>query len=196
MIKSVLNPKVDQYIGKAKLWREEMEKLRTIILDCGLTEEFKWGKPCYTFQGTNLVVLQDFKQYFALLFFKGMLLRDPKNILVKTGENTRVGRQVRFANVKEITKLEPTLKAYIKEAVEKEKAGVQVEKKVNSEPIPEEFQKELDKDPKLKAAFKALTPGRQRAYNMYFAAPRQTKTRESRIEKCLEQIMNGKGLND
>jgi uncharacterized protein YdeI (YjbR/CyaY-like superfamily) len=196
MIKNNTNPAVDAYISRARQWQKETEKLRTIILDCGLTEELKWGKPCYQFQKTNIAVIQGFKEYFALLFFKGFLLNDPNGILVKTGENTRVGRQIRFANVREIVKLEPILKAYIYEAIEVERAGLKVGVKKNTEPIPEEFQKKLDKTPALKAAFKALTPGRQRGYIFYFSAPKQSKTRESRIEKSMPQILRGKGLND
>jgi uncharacterized protein YdeI (YjbR/CyaY-like superfamily) len=167
-----------------------------ILLDCGLTEELKWGKPCYQFQKTNVVVIQGFKEYFALLFFKGFLLNDPNGILVKTGENTRVGRQIRFADVREIVKLEPIVKAYVYQAIEVERAGLKVGVKKNTEPIPEEFQKKLNKTPALKKAFKALTPGRQRAYIFYFSAPKQSKTRESRIEKSMPQILSGKGLND
>jgi uncharacterized protein YdeI (YjbR/CyaY-like superfamily) len=196
MIKNNKNPGVDAHLSRARHWQKETEKLRMIILDCGLTEELKWGKPCYQFQKTNLVVIQGFKEYFALLFLKGVLLSDPNCILVKTGENTRVGRQVRFANVREIVKMEPILKAYLYEAIEAERAGLKVGVKKNTEPIPEEFQKKLDKTPALKAAFKALTPGKQRGYIFYFSAPKQSKTRESRIEKCTQQILHGRGLND
>ncbi len=196
MIKNSKNPEVDAYISRARQWQKETEKLRMIILDCGLTEELKWGKPCYQFQKTNILVIQGFKEYFALLFLKGVLLHDPNGILVKTGENTRVGRQIRFANVREIVKLEPIVKAYIYEAIEVEKAGLKVGAKKVTEPIPEEFQKKLNKTPALKAAFKALTPGRQRGYIFYFSAPKQSKTRVSRIEKSMPQILHGKGLND
>jgi len=196
MTKNNTNPAVDAYISRARQWQKETEKLRMILLDCGLTEALKWGKPCYQFQKTNLVVIQGFKEYFALLFFKGVLLNDPNGILVKTGENTRVGRQIRFANVREIVKLEPVLKAYIYEAIEVERAGLKVGVKKNTEPIPEELQKKLNKTPALKTAFKALTPGRQRAYILYFSAAKQSKTRESRIEKCMQQILDGKGLDD
>jgi uncharacterized protein YdeI (YjbR/CyaY-like superfamily) len=192
-----MNPKVDEYLSKAKKWQEEMEKLRMIILDCGLTEELKWSAPCYTFQKSNIVIIQGFKKYCALLFFKGVLLNDPISILIKTGENTRVGRQIRFSNVREITEIETFLKAYIYEAIEVEKAGLKVNfKKTIEFIIPEEFQNKLDEIPALKSAFDALTPGRQRAYILYFSAPKQSKTRESRIEKCMQQILNGKGLND
>jgi uncharacterized protein YdeI (YjbR/CyaY-like superfamily) len=192
-----MNPKVDVYLSKAKKWQEEMEKLRMIILDCQLTEELKWGKPCYTFQKSNIVLIVGFKEYCALIFCKGALLNDTNGILIKPGENTQAGRQIRFTNVREIVEMEPILKAYIYEAIEVEKAGVKVNFKVQTELIyPEEFQKKLDKNPALKAAFEALTPGRQRAYNLYFSAPKQSKTRESRVAKCLRQILNGKGLND
>ena len=197
MAKSRMNPKVDVYLSKAKKWQEEMEKLRMIILDCQLTEELKWGKPCYAFQKSNIVIIQGFKEYCALLFFKGVLLNDPNGILKKTGENTQVGRQIRFTNVREIVEMEPILKAYIYEAIEVEKAGLKVNFKKNTELIiPEEFQNKLDEIPALKTAFDALTPGRQRAYIFYFSAPKQSKTRESRVEKSMKQILKGKGLND
>jgi uncharacterized protein YdeI (YjbR/CyaY-like superfamily) len=191
-----MNPKVDEYLRKAKKWQEEMEKLRTICFGCQLTEELKWGKPCYSFQGKNIVIIQGFSQYCALLFFKGALLKDPNRILVKTGENAQVGRQIRFTNGREITKVGPSLKACIYEAIEVEKAGLQVIIEKHPKPIPEEFQKKLDEDFSLKTAFEALTPGRQRAYIFYFSAPKQSKTRESRVEKYTPQILNGKGLND
>ncbi|MFU1794620.1 YdeI/OmpD-associated family protein [Paenibacillus azoreducens] len=191
-----MNPKVDAVVGRATKWHEEMEKLRTILLDCQLTEELKWGKPCYTFQDSNIVIIQGFKEYFALLFFKGALLTDPHGILVKTGENTKVGRQIRFNNTEEIVQMEPVLRAYIDEAIEVEKAGLKVEIKNTELDIPEEFQDKLDENPALKTAFYALTPGRQRAYAIYFSAPKQSKTRESRVEKCIRQILDGKGLHD
>jgi len=192
-----MNPKVDVYLSKAKKWQEEFKKLRMIILDCQLTEELKWGWPCYTFQKSNMVLINGFKEYCALLFFKGALLNDANGILIKIGENTQAGRQIRFTNVREIVEMEPILKAYIYEAIEVEKAGLKVNFKKNTELIfPEEFQNKLDENPALKTAFDALTPGRQRAYNLYFSAPKQSKTRESRIEKCMQQILNGKGLND
>jgi len=196
-IHHTMNPKVDQYIGRIKNWQKETETLRTILLDCGLTEEIKWGKPCYSIEGTNLFVIQGFKDYFALLFFKGILLKDPDNILVKTGENTRVSRQVRFQSVQEIIKLEPVLKKYIYQAIELEKAGVKVDPKQDAELIfPEEFQARLDEDPDLQTAFSKLTPGRQKQYNMHFSAAKQSQTRQSRVEKCIPQIISGKGLND
>lgn len=190
------NPKVDAYLSKVEKWPEETGKLRTIILECGLAEELKWGKPCYTFQESNVVLIQGFKEYCALLFFKGVLLKDPDGILVKTGENTHVGRQIRFTNGREIVKLKTALKSYIHQAVEVEKAGLKVEPEKTPKPIPEELQAKLKQLPALKKAFEALTPGRQRGYIFYFSAPKQSKTRESRIEKCMKQILNGKGLND
>jgi uncharacterized protein YdeI (YjbR/CyaY-like superfamily) len=166
-----------------------------IILDCGLTEELKWGHPCYTFEESNIVLIHGFKEYCALLFFKGALLNDAKGILIQQTENVQAARQIRFTNVREIVKLEPILKAYIHEA--KEKAGLKVNyKKTADFKIPEEFQKKLDEIPALRAAFDALTPGRQRGYIFYFSQPIQSKTRESRVKKCMQQILNGKGLND
>ena len=168
-----------------------------IVLDCGLTEELKWGVPCYTFQKTNIVLIHGFKEYCALLFFKGALLNDPKGILIQQTENVQSARQIRFTSVREIVKMKSILKAYIFEAIEVEKAGLKVNfKKTEEFTIPEEFQKKLDKIPALKTAFKALTPGRQRAYIFYFSAPKQSKTRESRVEKYMQQILNGKGLDD
>src|SRR6266496_1060297 len=192
-----MNPKVDQYLRRAKKWQKEMEKLRTISLGCGLTEESKWGKPCYTFQNSNIVLVHGFKEYCALLFFKGALLKDAKGILVQQTENVQAARQIRFTNVREIVEMEPVLKAYIKEAIEVEKAGLEVDYKKTSEfVIPEKFQNRLDESPALKTAFAALTPGRQRGYILYFSAAKQSKTRESRVEKCVQQILDGKGLND
>jgi uncharacterized protein YdeI (YjbR/CyaY-like superfamily) len=192
-----MNPKVDLYLRKAKKWQEEMAKLRMIILDCQLTEELKWGKPCYTFQKSNIVVMVGFKEYCAVIFCKGALLNDANGMLIKPGENTQAGRQLRFTNVREIVELETILKAYIYEAMEVEKAGLKVNFRRNTELIfPEEFQNKLDEIPALKTAFDALTPGRQRAYHLYFSAPKQSKTRESRVEKCMQQILNGKGLDD
>ena len=192
-----MNPKVDVYLSKAKKWQEELEKLRMIILDCQLTEELKWGVPCYTFQKSNIVLIHGFKEYCALLFFKGALLNDANGILIKQTENTQAGRQIRFTNAREIVEMETILKAYIYEAIEVEKAGLKVNfKKTTEFIIPEEFQNKLDEIPALKTAFDALTPGRQRAYILYFSAPKQSKTRESRVEKCMRQILNGKGLDD
>lgn len=192
-----MNPKVDVYLSKAKKWQEEFEKLRMTILACHLTEELKWGVPCYTFEKRNIVLIHGFKEYCAILFVKGALLNDAKGILITQTENTQAARQIRFTNVREIVEMEPILKAYIYEAIEVEKAGLKVNLEEKTELIfPEEFQKKLDEIPALKAAFDALTPGRQRAYNLYFSAPKQSKTRESRVEKCIQQILNGKGLDD
>ena len=191
-----MNPTVDFYFTKAR-WQEEINKLRMIVLDCGLTEELKWGVPCYTFQKANIVLLHVFKEYCALLFFKGALLNDVNGILIQQTQHVQAGRQIRFTNVREIAKLRPILKAYIYEAIEVEKAGLKVEFKKTAEfNIPEEFQNKLDKIPSLKKAFYALTPGRQRAYLFYFSAPKQSKTRESRVEKYKQQILNRMGLND
>ena len=192
-----MNPKVDFYFSKAEKWQEELEQLRMIVLDCGLTEELKWGCPCYTFQNTNIVLIHGFKEYCAVLFFKGALLNDPNGILIQQTKNVQSARQIRFTNVQEIVKLERILKAYIYEAIEVEKAGLKVKLKKTSEyKIPEEFQMKLNKSSALKKAFEALTPGRQRAYIFYFSQPKQSKTRESRVEKSIEQILNGKGLDD
>ena len=192
-----MNTKVDIYLSKAKKWQEELEKLRMIILDCQLTEELRWGKPCYTFQKSNIVLIHVFKEYCALLFFKGALLNDANGILIQQTENVQAARQIRFTNVREIVKMSPILKAYIYEAIEVEKAGLKVNfKKTTEFIIPEEFQNRLDGVPALKTAFEALTPGRQRAYNLYFSAPKQSKARESSVEKCMQQILNKKGLND
>lgn len=191
------NPLVDAFLKKAGNWREEMAALRKIILGCGLNEEMKWGKPCYAFEGSNIVIIQGFKEYCALLFFKGALLKDPSRILIQQTENVQAARQVRFTNVQQITGLEPVLKAYIREAIEAEKAGLKVTLKKTSEfAVPEEFQKQLRERPDLKRAFAALTPGRQRGYLLFFSAPKQSKTREARIEKCVLRILSGKGLND
>jgi uncharacterized protein YdeI (YjbR/CyaY-like superfamily) len=186
------NPTVDGYLRRAKKWQKEMEKLRMISLACGLTEELKWGKPCYTFQKSNIVIIQGFKEFCALLFCKGALLKDRHGILKKFGWQT--ARRIPFTDVREILEMEPILKAYLHEA--KEKAGLKVNFKRNPEPIPEELQNKLDEIPALKTAFKALTPGRQRGYILYFSAAKQSKTRESRVEKCMRQILKGKGLND
>ncbi len=192
-----MNPKVDVFLSKAKKWQEELKKLRMIILDCGLSEELKWGVPCYTFEKRNIVLIHGFKEYCALLFVKGALLNDAKGILIQQTENVQAGRQIRFTNVREIVKMKPILKAYINEAIEVEKAGLKVNfKKTTEFKITEEFQNKLDEVPALKTAFDALTPGRQRAYILYFSEPKQSKTRESRVEKCMRQILNGKGLND
>jgi uncharacterized protein YdeI (YjbR/CyaY-like superfamily) len=178
------------------MWEKETEKLRKILLDCGLTEEKKWGKPCFTFEGKNIVVIQPFKEYFALLFFKGYLLKDTDGILVKTGENTVVGRQIRFNDVREVAKLEKSIKAYVYQAIEVERAGVKAPAAAKQIVLVEEFQKKLTKNAALKKAFYGLTPGRQRAYNIYFSQAKQSATRETRIEKCMPLILAGKGLND
>lgn len=191
------NPKVDWFFTKATAWQEEFEKLRNVVLDCGLTEELKWGCPCYTFEKRNIVLIHGFKEYCALLFFKGALLNDANGILIQQTKNVQAARQIRFTNVREIVKLKPILKAYIYEAIEVEKAGLKVKlKKATEFKAPQEFQSKLDKIPALKTAFKALTPGRQRGYILHFSAPKQSKTRESRVEKCMKQILKGKGLND
>src|SRR5260221_2427914 len=195
-MKSSMNPKVDFYFSKDNKWQEEIRKLRTIVLDCGLTEELKWGCPCYTFQKRNIVLIHVFKEYCALLFFKGALLHDANGILIQQTKNVQVARQVRFTNVREIVKMEPILKAYIYEAIEVEKAGLKVDfKKTTEFIIPEEFQNKLDEIPALKTAFDALTPGRQRAYILYFSAPKQSKTRESRVEQSMQQILNRERLH-
>ncbi|KIC92711.1 YdeI/OmpD-associated family protein [Flavihumibacter solisilvae] len=192
-----MNPKVDFFFDKAENWQKEFTLLRTIILDCGLTEELKWGTPCYTYQGNNIVLIHGFKEYCAILLFKGALLNDTNGILIQQSENVQSARQVRFTNSREIVKLEPVLKAYIYEAIEVEKAGLKVIlKKTREYSVPEEFQTKLNSNPPLKAAFEALTPGRQRGYLLFFSAPKQSKTRESRVEKYVQQIMDGKGLND
>jgi uncharacterized protein YdeI (YjbR/CyaY-like superfamily) len=192
-----MSSKVDGFFTKAKKWREEFERLRMVCLDCGLTEELKWGKPCYTYQKSNIALIHGFKDYCALLFFKGALLKDPEGILVQQTENVQAARQIRFTNVREIVEMEPILKACIREAIEVEKAGLEVSYKKTSEfVIPEEFQNRLNQVPALKKAFDALTPGRQRGYILYFSAAKQSKTREARVEKCVQQILHGKGLND
>ena len=192
-----MKTKVDIFLSKAKKWQDEFEKLRMIILDCGLTEDLKWGKPCYTFQKSNIVLIHGFKEYCALLFFKGALLNDAKHILIQQTENVQAARQIRFTNIREIVKMETTLKAYIREAIKVEKTGLKVElKKTFDFKIPDEFQKKLDKNRALKTSFNTLTPGRQRAYLFYFSQPKQPKTREGRVEKYIQQILNGKGLSD
>ena len=197
MSKSRLNPKVDAFLSKAQQWREEFERLRTIVLECGLTEEFKWMHPCYTFQNRNVVLIHGFKAYCALLFIKGALLKDAKGILIQQTENVQAARQARFTKAREIVKLKPILKAYINEAIELEKAGLEVTYKKTAEfKMPEEFQRKLREIPTLKTAFEALTPGRQRGYLLYFSSAKQSQTREARIDKCVDQIFDGKGLND
>lgn len=193
-----MNPKVvDRFLDRAKSWQEEMKLMRKICLDCGLTEEFKWMHPCYTFQGKNVVLIHEFKEYCALLFHKGALLKDSDNILIQQTENVQSARQIRFTNLQEIIDLERVIKAYIFEAIEVEKAGLEVKMKKTSEfKMPDEFKKALEDSFELKAAFKALTPGRQRGYLLYFSQAKQSKTRESRIGKYIPKILAGKGLND
>ncbi len=191
------NPKVNWYFREETKWRKELEKLRAILLGCPVTEELKWGKPCYTFQESNVVIVQGFKEYCALLFGKGALLKDPKGILIQQTENVQAARQLRFTNVREITKMAPTIKAYVKEAMEVEKAGLEVQYKKTSEfKVPEELQNRFAEDLSFKKAFDALTPGRQRGYLLYFSAAKQSKTRESRIEKYMPKILERKGLLD
>jgi uncharacterized protein YdeI (YjbR/CyaY-like superfamily) len=195
--KSRMNPKVDFYFKKAQKWREELEELRAIVLDCGLTEELKWGVPCYTLQKSNIVLIHAFKEYCALLFVKGVLLQDTNGILIQQTKNVQAGRHIRFTSVQEIVEIESILKAYIYEAIEVEKAGLKVSlKKTTEYIIPKELQDKLDEIPAFETAFYALTPGRQRGYILYFSATKQSKTRESRVEKCMQKILDGKGLND
>jgi uncharacterized protein YdeI (YjbR/CyaY-like superfamily) len=191
------NPKVDFYFKKPEQWQEEISQLRAIVLDCGLTEELKWGCPSYTFQKNNIVLIHTFKEYCALLFFKGALLNDASGILIQQTENVQAARQIRFTNIQEVTKHENAVKTYIFEAIEVEKAGLKVELKKTTEfEMAEEFRTKLDEIPALRTAFEALTPGRQRAYLLHFSQPKQSKTREARIEKSMPQIFDGKGLND
>ena len=203
MTKSSMNPKVDFYFTKTKKWRSEIEKLRTITLDCKLTEELKWGVPCYTLltsvgdKKSNIVLIHMFKDYCALLFFKGALLKDTSGILIQQTKNVQAARQIRFTSVQEIVKMKTIIKAYIKEAIEIEKAGLKVTLKKSTEFIlPEEFNQKLNETSALKIAFETLTPGRQKAYALYFSAAKQSKTRESRVQKCIPQILNGKGLDE
>ncbi|PWT99007.1 MAG: hypothetical protein C5B52_11360 [Bacteroidetes bacterium] len=192
-----MNPKVDFFFNKAKKWGPEYEKMRMIALDSGLTEELKWGCPCYSLNKKNIVLIHGFKDYCAYLFFKGALLKDPKKILIQQTPNVQSARQIRFTKLSEITKLEPALKSYIKQAIDVEKAGKKVTLKKTAEfEIPEEFQAKLDKMPALKNAFYELTPGRQKAYIFHFSQPKQSKTRESRVEKYIKHILKGKGLDD
>ena len=191
------NPKLDGFFKHAKKWREELQKLRAIVLACPLAEEMKWGQPCYTSEDKNIVIIHGFKEYCALLFFKGVLLKDPKHILIQQTENVQAGRQIRFTNLDQIVKLAPTLKSYILEAIAVEKSGLKVKKKQTSDfKVPEEFQSKLDELPALKAAFNALTPGRQRGYLHFFSSAKQSKTRSERVEKWMPTILKGKGLDD
>jgi uncharacterized protein YdeI (YjbR/CyaY-like superfamily) len=192
-----MNSKVDFYFDKAEKWQKELERLRVIALGCGLTEELKWGSPCYTFNKANIILIHSFKAYCALLFFKGALLKDTKGMLIQQSENVQAARQARFTDVREIIKREPVIKAIIYEAIEVEKAGLKVElKKTAAYNVPVEFKQKLDKNRKLKVAFEKLTPGRQRGYLLHFSAPKQASTREARVEKCMPQILAGKGLLD
>ncbi len=197
MPKNIENPKVNFYFNKAKKWQEEIKKLRTIVLERGLEEDLKWGCPCYALDKRNIVLIHVFKEYCALLFFKGALLKDPKNILVQQTENVQAARQLRFASAAEIDKLQSTIKSYIKDAIKVENSGVKVELKKTSEfSMPEEFEQKLKEKPKLKKAFYALTPGRQRGHLLFFSSAKQAKTREARIEKHMQHILDGKGLED
>lgn len=191
-----MNSKVDVILGKAKKWREELQELRRIILGCGLTEEVKWGSPCYTFENANVIVIGGFKESCVISFFKGALLKDAEGLSTKPGQNTQSVRVIRFRNVREIVEREPILKAYIREAMAVEKAGLKVSLKKNPEPVPAELRRKLEAMPALKTAFEALTPGRRRAYILYFSAAKQSGTREARIEKCVPRILKGRGLND
>ncbi|MCK6075097.1 YdeI/OmpD-associated family protein [Paenibacillus silvae] len=191
------NPKVDAYLSKIKTWKDESVKLREIILDCDLTEDYKWMHPCYTLNGKNVVLIHGFKEYCAIMFLKGSLLKDPHGILIQQTNNVQGGRQIRFTNLEQIIEQEEILKAYIREAIEVEQAGLKVEKKeVEQFAVPEELQQQFDTNPAFQTAFEALTPGRQRAYLYHFSQPKQSKTKTSRIEKCMQPIMEGKGLND
>lgn len=205
-----MNPQVDQYFtqgcGRCPLggtpeckvhnWPQEMEQLRAILHECDLTEELKWSVPCYTFQNNNILILSAFKEYCSLSFFKGALLNDEAGILDKPGPNSQAARLIKFTNVQQVIELEPTIKAYIQQAIDIEKAGLTVEFKKNPEPMPEELEQKLDEDPVFKAAFEALTPGRQRGYIIYFSGAKQAQTREARIEKYMPKILEGKGFHD
>lgn len=192
-----MNPRVDEFLIKDNKWRVEMEKLRMLLLESGLNEEMKWGQPCYTLQGGNVAIVHGFKEYCAILFVKGSLLKDPHGVLIQQTENVQAGRQIRFKNIQDIIGMEGILREYIQEAIEVEKAGLQVEHKTTADfKVSEELQKAFDGNPALKTAFEALTPGRQRAYLLYFSAPKQAKTREARVDKYTEQILSGKGLDD
>jgi uncharacterized protein YdeI (YjbR/CyaY-like superfamily) len=195
-IENSMNPTVDFYFNKAKKWQQELRKMRSVVLDCHLAEELKWGVPCYTFQKKNIVLIHAFKEYCAVLFIKGALLKDTNGILLQQTKHVQAARQVRFTSVQEIEEQEAILKAYIYEAVELEEKGLNVNFKKNPEPVPDEFQRKLDALPALKTAFDALTPGRRRAYILYFSAPKQSKTREARVEKYVQPILDGNGLND
>jgi uncharacterized protein YdeI (YjbR/CyaY-like superfamily) len=191
------NSQVDEYIQNASQWNEEMKVLRELFLECGFTEVVKWGAPCYMYGKTNIVIMREFKECCVLILCKGSLLSDPKGILVKPGENTQAGRQIRFTNLEEINEMKTTLIAYMQESIEIEKSGLKIDTSLRPEQeTPEEFQEALDLDPDFKSAFEALTPRRQRAYLMHFTAPKQSKTKVARIEKWKDQILRGKGMND
>lgn len=191
------NPKVDHYLAHAKSWQQELAQLRAIILDCKLTEELKWGVPCYTLGGANVVLVHVFKAYCAVLFFKGALLKDPEGILVQQTKNTQASRQIRFTNLQEVVEKKAAVKAYVKEAMAVEKSGLKVNfKSTEAFDMPEEFQSRLEDIPALRTAFEALTPGRQRAYLLHFSEPKQAKTKAARVEKCMPKIFSGKGLDD
>lgn len=191
------NPKVDFYFDKADAWQQELNMLRTIALDSGLTEELKWGVPCYTLQGKNVALIHAFKEYCAMMFIKGALLSDAAGLLIQQTDQVQAGRQARFTGVPQIAALQDTIQAYLHEAMAVEEAGLHVPRKETSEyPVPEEFREALAADAELRRAFEALTPGRQRGYLLHFAAPKQARTRAARIEKCAPQIFAGKGLND
>lgn len=191
-----MNPKIDEYVNNAKSWQKEIEQLREICLDCGLTETLKWKKPCYSFQQSNVAIIQPFKNSVALMFFKGTLLDDPENILEKPGKNSRIARRIAFTNSEEIAKLEPVIKEYLQEAIQAEKDGLEVEVKKKKEPIPEELQTKFKEYPEFKTAFENLTPGRQRGYLLHFSSAKQSKTRTRRIEKYIPKIIDGKGINE
>ena len=191
------NPKVDAFLARAKVWRDEMEALRELVLDCGLAEEIKWGKPCYTHQGGNVAILQPFKPHLALMFFKGTLMRDPEGILVSQGAHSQAAKRLEIKSVEQVATMADVVRAYVREAIELEKSGVKVDFDAKAKLVfPEELTNRMHADPDFAAAFRALTPGRQRAYNLHFSAPKQSKTRAARIEKCLPNILEGRGLND
>ncbi|MFJ6413673.1 YdeI family protein [Terribacillus saccharophilus] len=197
MTNSETNPKVDEFLSKAKQWKEEFISLRNIVRDCELTEDFKWKHPCYTLEGKNIVLIHGFKDYCALLFHKGALLKDAHGVLIQQTENVQAARQIRFTNIQEIAEMETVIKSYIYQAIEVEKAGLQVDLKEHAEYIiPKELHNKFNEIPALKTAFEALTPGRQRAYIFYFSQAKQSKTREARIDKYMQHILDGKGLND
>jgi len=196
-IRTKMNPKVEFFFNKAEKWQAAFEKLRLIMLACGLTEELKWGVPCYTFANSNVVLMHGFNDYCALLFHKGALLQDPEGILIQQTENVQAARQIRFTSAQEIVELEPILKSYIDAAIAVEKAGLKVDYKKTTEfPMPEEFLSKLEEVPGLQDAFEALTPGRQRGYLLHFSQPKQAKTRAARVEKYTQKILEGKGLDD